>query len=76
MNNKTNDGEATVPCISLLAESDYDAGLLNDWGGGDVMWWHSYLRSEIARANDHWRRMVDNACETCPANRVLTRNDN
>lgn len=35
--------------------SDYDAGLLNDWGGGNVEWWQDYLRAEIARANEHWR---------------------
>jgi hypothetical protein len=34
---------------------DYDAGLLNDFGGGDVGWWQDYLRAEIGRANDHWR---------------------
>lgn len=32
----------------------YDAGLLNDYGGGDVDWWQDYLRAEIGRANDHW----------------------
>jgi hypothetical protein len=34
---------------------DYDAGLLNDWGGGNVEWWQDYLRAEIGRANDYWR---------------------
>lgn len=34
---------------------DYDMGLLNDFGGGDVDWWFDYLRAEIARANDYWR---------------------
>ena len=34
---------------------DYDAGLLSDYGGGNVAWWHDYLRAEIGRANDHWR---------------------
>lgn len=37
---------------------DYDAGLLNDFGGGDVSWWHDYLRAEIVRANDYWRDAV------------------
>lgn len=35
--------------------ADYDAGLLNDFGGGDVGWWQDYLRAEIGRANDFWR---------------------
>lgn len=39
-------------------ESDYDAGYLNDFGGGNVSWWHDYLRAEIARANDHWRAIL------------------
>lgn len=38
--------------------SDYDAGLLNDWGGGNVDWWQDYLRAEIGRANDFWRSQV------------------
>lgn len=31
----------------------YDAGILNDYGGGDVEWWQDYLRAEIERANDY-----------------------
>ena len=34
---------------------DYDAGLLNDYGGGNVEWWWDYLRAEIDRANGYWR---------------------
>lgn len=30
----------------------YDAGLLNDYGGGNVEWWQDYLRSEIERSNE------------------------
>lgn len=32
----------------------YDAGLLGDYGGGDVEWWHDYLRAELARAHDFY----------------------
>lgn len=32
----------------------YDAGLLNDFGGGDVSWWHDYIRAELARAHDFY----------------------
>ncbi len=42
-----------------VAWADYDAGLLNDFGGGDVGWWQDYLRAEIGRANDHWRMLTD-----------------
>lgn len=33
----------------------YDAGLLNDYGGGDVGWWQDYLRAELGRAEDFYR---------------------
>ena len=51
---------ATLEPLLSEAESipDYDAGLLNDWGGGNVEWWQDYLRAEIARANEHWRACV------------------
>lgn len=45
-----------VPREADLA--DYDAVLLNDWGGGNVDWWQDYLRAEIGRANDFWRSQV------------------
>jgi len=38
--------------------ADYDAGLLNDFGGGNVEWWQDYLRAEIGRANDFWRDQI------------------
>lgn len=38
--------------------ADYDAGLLNDFGGGNVDWWWDYLRAEIGRANEFWRTQV------------------
>lgn len=34
----------------------WDIGSMNDYGGGNVFWWHDYIRSEIGgiqqRAND------------------------
>lgn len=32
----------------------YDAGLLNDYGGGNVDWWQDYIRAELGRAHDHY----------------------
>jgi len=32
---------------------NYDAGLLSDYGGGNVEWWQDYLRAEIDRANEY-----------------------
>ena len=40
---------------AALDLTDYDAGLFGDYGGGDVSWWHDYLRAEISRCNDHWK---------------------
>lgn len=37
---------------------DYDCGLINDWGGGNVEWWQDYIRAEIGRANEHWRTQI------------------
>lgn len=33
---------------------EYDAGLLNDFGGGDVGWWQDYIRAELGRAYDFY----------------------
>lgn len=32
----------------------YDAGLLGNAGGGDVEWWHDYIRTELERAHDFY----------------------
>jgi hypothetical protein len=32
----------------------YDAGLLGDFGGGNVDWWQDYIRAELGRAHDHY----------------------
>ena len=37
----------------------YDAGLLNDYGGGDVGWWQDYLRAELCRAEEFYRDQHD-----------------
>jgi hypothetical protein len=38
---------------------NYDAGLLNDYGGGNIEWWQDYLRAEIGRANEYWREIYE-----------------
>lgn len=37
-----------------LEPDAYDAGLLNDFGGGDVSWWQDYIRDELARAHEFY----------------------
>jgi len=38
---------------------DYDCGLMNDYGGGNVNWLHNYIRAEIGRCNDYWRSIIE-----------------
>ena len=40
-------------------EQDYDPGLLNDYGGGNVGWWHDYIRYEVGRCNAYWRQFIE-----------------
>lgn len=35
----------------------YDAGLLNDWGGGNVDWWWDYIRSELDAAHHFYESL-------------------
>jgi len=37
---------------------DYDCGLINDYGGGNVEWWRDYIKAEVTRANEWWRNQV------------------
>lgn len=39
---------------------EYDAGLLNDFGGGDVEWWQDYIRAELSRAHDFYQSQAEN----------------
>jgi hypothetical protein len=59
------------PIERLQNEPDYDPGLLNDFGGGDVNWWENYIRYEVNAANDWWRSRIEAEatadCETRPA---------
>jgi hypothetical protein len=37
----------------------YDAGHLNDFGGGNVEWWQDYIRAELGRAHEFYQSQVD-----------------
>ena len=41
--------------LALEALEEYDAGLLNDYGGGNVEWWQDYIRAELGRAYEHYQ---------------------
>lgn len=32
----------------------FDAGLLNDYGGGNIEWWQDYIRSLLGQAHEHY----------------------
>lgn len=50
---------AAMPDVYSNPLAYYDAGLLNDSGGGDVGWWHDYIRAELGRAHSFYRFQVD-----------------
>ena len=52
------DREIKYDYNSIEAISDYDCGLINDYGGGDVEWWRDYVRAEINRCNEYWREQT------------------
>lgn len=41
----------------------YDAGLLNDYGGGNVEWWQDYIRAELERAHEYY---TSHSCHPAP----------
>jgi len=45
--------------------SAYDAGLLNDFGGGDVSWWQDYLRAELEHAHDFYQVQIEAVAARC-----------
>ena len=49
--------------ILILQELDYDPGLLNDWGDGNVDWWHNYIRCLVTDCNNYWRDILENYVE-------------
>lgn len=42
-----------------MTMSDFDAGLLNDFGGGDVEWWHDYIRTLLGASEDYYNEQMD-----------------
>ena len=44
--------------VNTLQLDEYDAGFLNDFGGGNVGWWQDYMRSELGRAYDYYQVQI------------------
>lgn len=59
-------GERERKAVALDA---YDAGLLSDFGGGNVEWWQDYIRAELERAHDHYEAQFLTLASTPPADR-------
>lgn len=36
----------------------YDAGYLNDFGGGNIEWWQDYIRAELGRSHDFYSEII------------------
>ncbi len=47
--------------------TDYDPGLLNDYGGGNVGWWQEYIRNCVNSCNEHWRAQIDTILTLFPS---------
>lgn len=47
-----------APVQEPMALEEYDAGLLNDYGGGNVEWWQDYIRAELGRAYEHYQSQM------------------
>lgn len=60
---KDDELETTAPelCQDVTASTltDYDSGLINDYGGGATGWWRDYIRAEVDAANEHWRQQLN-----------------
>ena len=54
--------DVRVHDIAVLRESleldCYDANLLGEFGGGNVSWWHDYIRSELERAHEFYQYQI------------------
>ena len=47
--------ETPIPNNHQVQLEPYDAGLLGNGGGGNVEWWHDYIRAELDRAHDFYQ---------------------
>lgn len=46
------------PAAAVVMLDQYDAGLLSDFGGGNVDWWQDYIRAELGRAHDFYQSQL------------------
>jgi hypothetical protein len=48
----------TPPAAPVQELTEYDAGLMNDYGGGNVEWWQDYIRYELGCAYEHYKEQL------------------
>jgi hypothetical protein len=51
-------GYEAAAFVKPVALEEYYAGLLNDYGGGNVEWWQDYIRAELGRAYEHYQSQI------------------
>ena len=52
---KTVEDMRAAQSVPVVGDVDcYEAGLLSDFGGGNVEWWQDYIRAELARAHEFY----------------------
>jgi len=47
--------------MSNAALERYEAGLLSDYGGGNVEWWHDYIRAELDHAHYYYQSQMSSS---------------
>lgn len=62
-----NTAKISADAVSSLNLDAYDAGHLNDFGGGNIGWWQDYIRSELGAAHDFYQSQIDNYAESVNA---------
>lgn len=56
-----------TPAPSVPELEEYDAGALNDFGGGNVGWWQDYIRAELGRAYEFYCGQLSAAPTPAPS---------
>jgi hypothetical protein len=54
----TEESSAVKPAAPAQELAEYDAGLLSDYGGGNVEWWQDYIRYELGCAYEHYKEQL------------------
>lgn len=55
--------DVQASAINSVTLDCYDAGLLNDFGGGNVAWWQDYMRSELNAAHDFYEDQISQCAD-------------